>query len=185
MLFALVVLKHGNALGDGVAAAGDGHESARKLRRHHDLVAYGTGLLNGADYVAAGESFADLGGGDELPLLLTVQCRNVGASGDGGACYRSDLRQRTLDTVVNILKHTGSELDGHRHTGRLDDGAGSETRSLLIDLDRRTVAVHVEDLADEPLRADSYDVGDVCVRKSPGDHKRAGYFSYGSAHINT
>ena len=54
MLFALVVLKHGNALGDGVAAAGDGHESARKLRRHHDFVAYGTGLLNGADYVTAG-----------------------------------------------------------------------------------------------------------------------------------
>ena len=82
----------------------------------------------------------DRGGGDEVPLLLAVERRDLDAAGDGLAGEGADLGQGTLDTVVDVFQHTGAELHRQRQTRGDDLGAGemcirdrscSRTKSLM------------------------------------------------------
>ena len=101
---------------------------------HHYLVEYGAGLLHGAEHVARNDLVAQLCDGDEVPLLLAVERGNVGAAGDGVAGEGAHLGQGTLDAVIDIVEHTGAKLNGHRHTGSFNDGAGAKAGGLFINL---------------------------------------------------
>ena len=144
---------------------------------NHDLVDGGGGFLDGADDVAAGDGVTDLGGGDEVPLLLSVQRGDLDASCDGGAGDLHDLFQGTLDAVVNIFKQAGAKLNGQRSAGGDHFRAGADAGGLLIDLDRCGVTVHVQNLADQVLFAYSNHVCHVGVLHAGGDHQRAGYLN--------
>ena len=174
-------LRHG--LIDGVLALLDdpGHLAGDAVR-DHDLVKDGAGLLHGAEHIAGADLVAGLGDGDELPLLCAVEGRHIRAAGDAVAGEGAHLGQRALDAVIDIVQHAGSEFDGHGHTGGHDLGAGSESGGLLVDLDGRGVAGHVQDLADQALRAHAHNVGDVGVRQALGHDKRSGYLGNSSAH---
>ena len=177
LLLALVGVDDGDGLQDGVGAGLDVSDGAGDAMGNHDLVDGGGSLLDGADDVTAGDGVAHLGGGDEVPLLLSVQRRNLDASGDGGAGDLHDLLQGTLDTVVNIFKQAGAKLNGQRGAGGDHFRAGADAGGLLIDLDRRGVTVHVQNLADQVLFADSNHVCHVGVLHAGGDHQRAGYLN--------
>ena len=180
---ALLVPDGGDDLVHGVQAAADEDHLALKSVGHHDLVQDGAGLLDGAQHVAGGELVAHLGHGHEVPLLFPVQGLDVGAAGDAVAGEGAHLGQGALDAVIDIVQHTGSKLHGHGHTGGFHHGAGSQARGLLVDLDGSLVAGHIQDLADQALRAHAHHVGDVGVRQTLGHDKRAGYFGNSSAHF--
>ena len=173
MLFAFVILKHGNGLGYGKVAALDAQKLAAHVGRHHYFVQNGAGFLNGADNVAACKLIALVRGRRECPLFLAVERRNVGAAAYGRAGQLADLRQWALDTVVDILQHTRSELDGHRHARAFNLRARSEAGGLLIDLDRRAVARHIKYLAYKSVGTDTHNVGNVRVAQSLCDYKRS------------
>ena len=159
MIDAGSVGEHGDGLVDREVAAGDALDRARHLRGHHDLVQDGRRLLDGADHVAAGDGGAGLHDGIKVP--------------------------HALDTVIDILQHTGAKLHGQRHTGRLDFRAGTETGGLLVDLDGRAVTGHIQDLADQALLADTHNVGNVGIGKAVGHDQRAGNFCDSSAQFHS
>ena len=182
---ALVVLEDGHSLLDGVVAALDALDNAAHSGRHHYLVEHGRGFLHRADDVAAGDVLADLGYGVEMPDALAVERGHLHAAGDALARQIPNLRQRALNSVVYVLKHTGAELDGKGQPRSLDNGAGSKARGLLVDLDGRAVAGHIQYFAYEPLFAHADDVRHVGVGKSICDDQRARNFGYDSAHLQT
>ena len=148
----------------------------------HDLVQDGAGLLDSAQHIAGADLIAGLCHGDKLPFLAAVQGRHVGASRDAVAAHGAHLGQRALNTVIDIVQHAGSKLDGHGHTGGLDRGAGAQAGGFLVDLDGGGVAGHIQDLADQALRAHAHNVGDVGVCQALGHDKRSGYLGNCSAH---
>ena len=185
VLFALLVLHDGDHVGDHVLAALHAQDLAGNAAGHHDLVEDGAGLLHGAQHIARDDLVAGLGDGHEVPLLRPVQGGHVGAAGDGIAGQGAHLGQGALDAVIDVVQHAGSEFDGHGHPGGDDLGAGSEAGGLLIDLDGGAVACHIQDLADQALRAHAHHVGDVGVCQTLGHDKRTGYFGNSSAHLHT
>ena len=177
--------EHGDGLVDREVTAGDALDRARHLRGHHDLVQDGRRLLDGADHVAAGNGGAGLHNGIKVPHALAVERGHLDAAGDVRAGQVADLGQRALDTVIDILQHTGAKLHGQRHTGRLDFRAGAETGGLLVDLDGRAVTGHIQDLADQALLADTHNVGDVGIGKTVGHDQRTGNFCDSSAQFHS
>ena len=166
----------GHGVQHGEGAGLDGLQGAAHLGRDHDLVEDGGGLLDGADDVAALHLVAGLGGGLEVPVLLAVQGRDLDAAGNGGAGDLHDALQGPLDAVVDIFDQAGAQLHRQGGAGGFYRRAGAQAGGLLIDLDGGGVPVHGEDLADEALLAHADHVGHVGVRKSRGDHQRAGDF---------
>ena len=110
--------------------------------------------------------------GDKVPLLLPVQGGHVDTSGDAVPGQVTHLRQRTLDTVINVIQHAGAKLHGHGHAGGDYLGAGAKAGGLFIDLDGGLIAGHIKDLAYQPLRTHADNVGDVGVRQALGHDKR-------------
>ena len=74
---------------------------------HHDFVQDGRRLLDGADHVATDNGGAGLHNGVKVPDALTVERGHLDAAGNVGAGQVADLGQRALDTVIDILQHTG------------------------------------------------------------------------------
>ena len=133
-------------------------------------------LGDGADDVAAHHLVANGGGGGELPLLLLVQGGDFHATGDAGAHLLHDLLQGALDAVIDTLDHAGAQLHAHGGAGGLHHGAGAQAGGLLIDLDGGGVALHGQNLADQPLGAHTDHVGHIGVRQARGHNQRSGYF---------
>lgn len=83
---------------------------------------------DGTPNITSGNVVANLLGGGELPLLLAVESgdrdatRNVDSPRDLG-----DASKRALDTIVNTVQQTGTELDGQRLAGAEDGVADSDT----------------------------------------------------------
>ena len=182
---ALVVLDHGDDVVYGELALLYALDRAAQPGGYHYLVQYGRGLLHGAENVAGINVLAGLRHGDEVPLALAVERRDLHAAGDGLARQRAYLGQGTLDTVVDVLQHTGAELHREGQPGRHDLRAGAEARGLLIDLYGGGVAGHVQYFAYEPLAAHSDNVRHVRVGQSLGYDQRARNFRYNSAHLQT
>ena len=185
MVDAVGVREHSDGLVDREVAAGDALDRALHLRGHHDLVQDGRRLLDGADHVAAGDGGAGLHNGIKVPDALAVERGHLDAAGDVGAGQVANLGQRALDTVIDILQHAGAKLHGQRHTGSLDFRAGAKARGLLVDLDGRAVAGHIQDLADQALLTDTHNVGDVGIGKAVRHDQRAGNFCNGSAQFHS
>ena len=120
-----------------------------------------------------------------MPDALTVERGHLDAAGNVGAGQVADLGQRALDTVIDILQHTGAKLHGQRHTGGLDFRAGAKARGLLVDLDGRAVAGHIQDLADQALLTDTHNVGNVGIGKAVRHDQRTRNFCNGSAQFHS
>ena len=134
---------------------------------------HGGGLLNGADDVACPELVADLGNGVELPLLVVVERGNVNASLEVGARDLHDLIERSLDTVVDSADKTGTQLNREGSAGGLNLLSGAETRGLLINLDRSSVAVHFYDFAYKTLFAYADNVIHIGVAHTVCNYQRS------------
>ena len=69
--------------------------------------------IDGTPDVTARDVVANLHGGREVPLLLAVKGGCGDAAGDVDALgHLRDLLEGTLNTIVDIVEQTGSELDG-------------------------------------------------------------------------
>ena len=185
VLDALFVLQHRDGVGHGEATRLYGQQGAAHFGGHHDLVGYRAGLLHGTDDVAAGELIARLCGGNEVPLLASVERGNVGAAADCRAGHLAYLGQGALDTVIDILQHAGPELNGHGHARCLDHRAGAEAGGLLINLNGCLISAHVKYLAYKSLGAHAHNVGHVRVAQALRNHKRPRNFDDSSAHTDT
>ncbi len=78
--------------------------------RQHDLMQDRGCLLDSSDHVSADQLGAFLYDGNKFPFLFSVQCRDADTSCDGISCRLLDLRKRSLDTVIDILQHAGSQF---------------------------------------------------------------------------
>ena len=181
---ALLIGQNSHGVGHDKAAALDGLQRAGHFGRDHDAVQDGAGLLYGADDVAGAQLIADRGGRDEVPLLLAVQSRDVGAAGDGVARQGAHLGQGPLNAVVDVVEHAGSEFHGHGHAGGHNGGAGAEAGGLFIYLDGSSVAGHIQDLTDQAAVAHAHNVGYVGVRETLRHDKRTGYLGNFTAHLS-
>ncbi len=155
---AAVIAQLGNDIVHMEAARLDAHDLAGDAVGNHDFVEDGAGLLDGAKHVARDKLIAHPGDGHEVPDLLAVQRGHRNAAGDAVPGDGAHLGQRALDAVIDVVEHAGTELHGHRHPGGHDLGAGSETGGLLIDLDGGAIARHIQDLADQLVRAHAHNV---------------------------
>ena len=151
---------------------------------HHDLLLDDRGLLDRAEDVTGDELVALGDRGDELPLFLLVQGRDLHSPAQEVAVGDlHDLVQGALDAVVDRADEAGAQLDGERHVGRNDGLAGPEALRLLVDLDGGLVPVNLNDLADQLLVADTDDVEHVRVAHAGGNDQRSGHFlDYSRAH---
>ena len=166
-----VELKLENLLVYGVLAlvcdAGDGTLSARGQQ---DLVVAEQAVLdNATEHITTSDVVSDLVlAGGEVPLLRTVESRDVDSAGDVNAVGRvGDTLERALDTVIDGLHETGAELNGERlarpddwiadrHTGyimiSLEDILESiDCTSLFVNLDSGLVGLDSNDLTDEVI----------------------------------
>ena len=134
------------------------------------------GLLHGAEDVAAHDGVADMHGGEEVPFCVALQRGDLHAALQVVAGDPHDRVQRALDAVVDRADQARPELDAHRLPGGFDGRAGAEAGGLLVNLDRRLVAVDLYDFADQPLVADAHDVEHVRVAHAAGNDERTGYF---------
>ena len=173
MLHALGILHHGHHVFHNVLAALHADDLAGDAVGDHDLMQDGAGLLDGAQHIAGIDLVAGLCHGDEVPLLLPVQGRNIDASGDAVAGLGTHLGQGALDAVIDVIQHAGAKLHGHGHAGGDDLSAGAKAGGLFVDLDGSLVAGHIKDLADQPLRANTHNVGYVGVCQALGHDKRS------------
>ena len=185
-LAAVAERQAGDLFLDGEFAAADPlHGALLDRRGDHDLVEDGGRLLHGAEHVAGDELIALLRRRDEVPDLLAVERRNAHAAGDRLAGEIADLRQGTLDAVIDIFEHAGPELHAQRHTGRHDLGAGAKAGGLFVDLNGGAASGHIQYLADQVLFADTDNVRYVGVLQTVGHHQRSGYFNHFSAQCST
>jgi len=116
---------------DGVASSlGDAGDGAASSGRKEDLVVAEQRVLpDGTENVTTSDVVANLVASRlEVPLSLTVQgghvdtTRNVDAVGDV-----RDTLERALNTIVNGLHQTGTELDGQRLAGSVDRVTNGDT----------------------------------------------------------
>lgn len=111
----------------------------------------GTEAVTASNVVALFEVLA----GRELPLLGAVQAGHVNAAGNvDAAADVADTLEWALDTIVDGLHETGTELDGERLAGTDDRVANSNASGFLVDLDGGLVGVDTNDFTNELLVAD-------------------------------
>ncbi len=175
VLLPLLVHHHGHRVQHGEGAGLDGLHGALQGGGHHDLVEHHAGLLDGAQHVAADHLVAGLGHGGEVPLLLPVQGGHLHATGQVVVPrLPHDALQGALDAVVDVLNDAGAQLHAHGRAGGLHHRAGAQAGGLLVHLDGRRIAVHVQNLADQALLAHPHHVGHVGVLQPRRHHQRAG-----------
>ena len=143
---------------------------------HHDLVEHHAGLLDGAQHVASGDLVAGPGHGGEVPTSSPDPGR---APPRPGArllfpAFRMMPSKGALDAVVDVLNDAGAQLHAHGRAGGLHHRAGAQAGGLLVHLDGRRIAVHVQNLADQALLAHPHHVGHVGVLQPRRHHQRAG-----------
>jgi hypothetical protein len=85
---------------------------------------------DGAKDITTGDLVADLVfARRKVPFLLAVESGDVDTAGDVNAvCSLGNALKGTLDTVVDGLKETRTELDGERLSGP-DDGIANRDTS--------------------------------------------------------
>lgn len=150
-----------------VCDAGDGTLRARG--QQNLVVAEQAVLDNATEHITTSDVVSDLVlAGGEVPLLRTVEGRDVDSTGDVNAvgCVGNTL-ERALDTIIDGLHETGAQLNGERlarpddwvadrHTGymmiSLDYVLESiDCTSLFVDLDSGLVGLDSNDLTDEVI----------------------------------
>ena len=112
-----------------------------------------------------------------MPYLISVKCGFVNTAGKVRAVSLAYDLKRTLDTVIYVLKQSGSEFYRKRCARRYDGIPSSESRSLLIDLYRGAVAVHFDYLADKSLASDADNIEHIGFLHSLGDNERSGHLN--------
>lgn len=113
------VLALGGNLGNGTAGAG----------RQENLVHGDEGVFkDGTPDITTGNVVADLLGGGKLPLLVAVEGGNRYTAGNVDALGGfGNTSEGTLDTVVDAVQQTGTELDGEGLASAEDGVANSDT----------------------------------------------------------
>ncbi len=134
MLNALFVPDDCDDIGDNMLAELNAHDLSGDTGGNHDLVEDSAGLLHRAEHIAGAYLIAGIGDGHKIPLFLAVERGDIDAAADAVAGLGAHLGQGALDTVIDIVQHTRSKLNGHGHTGGFHNGAGAKAGGLLVDL---------------------------------------------------
>ena len=135
---------------------------------------YCLGLLNDTNRIALDNCIACLLRGFKLPDCVTGEGRNLDTARQVIADLLHDGFQRSLDTVEDTADQTGPEFYGERSTGGLDRLAGLQSRCFLVYLDGSTVTMHLDDLADQTLVTDTYNVKKVRITHSLCNYQWSG-----------
>ncbi len=178
LVLGLAVLDDRNDTVDREAALVYLFDLARYPVRHGYPVLYDLVLPDRADDVARLHVVAFFDDGHELPFLFAVDGGRANAASDTLARQRVQLFERTLYAVVNTAYKTRSELDGERLFRRFDRLARAEHARFLIDLNGRSVAAKLYDLADKSHIRDLYDVVHLDVLHAVRHYQRSAYLDY-------
>ena len=147
----------------------------KRVRRHHDLVVDGNRLLDDTDHVTAADLVAFLDGGVKLPLLFEVDAGRVDPSIEVRTAHLTlQYVQGTLNAVINCVQHPRTKVDRQRFARVLDGLTGADPGGLLIHLNRRDVALDLDDLPHESLVADVDDIVHAGVEIA-GAHDRTAH----------
>ncbi|CDB00655.1 unknown [Lachnospiraceae bacterium CAG:215] len=153
--------------------------------RNHDLLLYNDRLLYGSEHVALRDFVSNLHGRNKFPFQIPFQGRYFHTTFQAVSRNFHDIIQRSLDSVVNTCDQSGSQFNGHRYAHRLHRFSRSESRSLLINLNRRLVSVYLNDFANQSLFTDTNHVKHVRVAHSRCNDKRScDFFNYACAHFD-
>ena len=108
--------------------------------------------LTGRDLVALGNQRF------EIPFRFSVQSRCGDSTGDEVSHLLVEDLQRPLDSVVDGVEQSGSELDCERTAGVDDRLSGFDTGRVLVNLDDCLVADDLDDLSHQLLVSHLYDI---------------------------
>ena len=144
----------------------------------HDLVEHRSRLRHGTQHVSGHHGVAGLGHRGEIPLFILRQRRGLNATGDVSPGHAADLLQWALDAVINALDQPRPQFHGQGSAGGDHLRTRPQTGGLLIDLNGRPVAGHIQYLSDQLLGAHTHHVRHVGVRHAVGYHQRPGDFDY-------
>jgi hypothetical protein len=107
-------------------------------------------LKDGTPNITTREVVADLDGRCELPLLFTVEGRNGDTAGNvNGFGHLGNGLEGTLNTIVDTVEQTGTELDGQGLSGSVDGVTDHDAGCLLVNLNRGLVAIDSDNLTNE------------------------------------
>ena len=109
----------------------------------------GTGLLGFGNDRAAADGLSGLYGHMHVPFFLCVQGIDADPPGDIIAGLPCDLRQRTLDTVEDIIQDSRTQNYRECVSGGFDDSARFQSGRFLKDLNRRRIFGKTDDLTDK------------------------------------
>ena len=183
VLFAVLISDNGNYIINNMLAAPDTDQFTLDTVRDHNLMVYGRRLLDRSQDISGNQFVSRACDRHKIPQLRSVEGRDLGTSCYRFACNSSDLRERPLDSVIDIIQHARPEFDRHRHSCSLYFRARSESGCFFVDLNGCAVSRHIKDLADKSLAADTHNVRYVSVCKAFSDNQRSRNFSYFSAHL--
>ncbi len=163
-----------NRFGDRHRTRADVLERAMNSWRHHHLVFDERRFLHRSQNISALYRVTGLRCRLEVPLLRAVERVHRDAAGDVRAFgLLLDELERPLDAVVNRSQQSGCKVHRERHAGSLHDFPRADAARLFVDLDRRRVAMKLDDFTDELLRGDADYFVHACLGHSAGDDERS------------
>ena len=170
-----VIFEHGHDIRDLEAARFDLPEDAGPAGSHHDAVLHQLSFGHDTDDVASRDPVTFFFYRLEFPYLVTVQGRREGATRNPVTLHVNQDVEGALNPVKDLSDQAGTQLNRQGGPARDDTFARTQARCFLIDLDRRLVAVHFDDFADQPLFRYFNDIEHVGVTHSFRDDQGAGY----------
>ena len=162
-----------DAVGDTVIPRAQLDQCAAHLRRNHDLMQNHVVFLHRSEDIPRSDLFAEALCGFKMPDFFTIQRRLIQSSDQIRTNLFPHCFKRALNPVENIGQKPRSELHRQRRTCGNHLVASSEPGRFLIYLNRGTVAVHFDDLADQLLRTDPNHVEQIRFAHSLGNDQRS------------
>ena len=149
------------------------------MRRNEDPVLQRRRLGDDAEQIAGRDGGALRDARLERPRALAIERRHVDAAREQRAPERvvavaGEHLERALRAVEDPAEQAGTELDLQRTAGVEHRLADPQPGGVLVDLDRRPVAVEADDLAGERGLADAHDVVQPHALEPARDHDRPG-----------
>ena len=146
-------LDRNNRVLHGIAAVlRHGNHGAGLIGPQHTPVANHRGFIALGIHLTRGEGIAGLYENGHVPLLFRIQRGNMNATPDERAGGFFNAPEGTANSVENIAQQTRPQGNGHGRPLGNHRHAGNEPCGVLIDLDGGFIALHGDNLADEPLR---------------------------------
>ena len=163
-------------VGHGIFAGGKGFHGSGNAVGHHYLMADDLGLVNVSENVACLDLVSDRCGRNKFPLRRPIERGKIYSLLYVRTRRLIHTLKRALDTVVYRGCKSRSELCRQRRSRGDNAVSASESRGLLIHLDRCAISVDLDYLSYKLLLTDTHDVEHIRVAHSLRNNERSGYF---------